>query len=750
MPPATPSAAPPAWLLAPRETEPAVELFGLSPEERLRRSLRNAGVTRVERFAPEERPQLPAEGSLLLFRTDAVYDERLVRGLLDAPGSLLVASAPGEAAPGPAVAAHVPAGSALEALAALRETRAGGALPASLRVVTPRELAPAYAAALRKVEPPFLFAGVRPADARGIEDHLFAASYKGLTDLVTKWVWPRPAAALVRELARRQVHPNSVTLASWILALLAFGLFLRGQHALGLVAAWLMTFLDTVDGKLARCTLSSSRFGHALDHSLDLVHPPFWWWAFGVGLGWGTDWATGVAVAGYFAGRLLEGIFLWRFGFEIFSWRPVDGLFRTVIARRNPNLLLLSVGALGGRPDLGLVMVALWTLACLGFHALRVAQALVLRARGGSVVPWNEATPAARVQGRVAKLAVVLLCALGASTLAAAAREPLLRGDPASRLLRAEAETEYWDFTVQLDTGHRVFSRFAITNEGPGDETAYAIGHVITPDGAAFPFQNGRRKGHWSSSPDGLRLEIGGSKLELGEPVRRLDVARKKLGVVLDLRFTPPARGRPQDLGLRSYWVDLLHAAAPVEGTLWLTGMSEPLPVRGQVAATHTWMAAPEVELALRRIEFFSLEPGSSVYLSAVETPEGFGAQRLLVERDGTLLYETDRLELVPADRPGAETRPGYPVPGALRLRAPGLEGELELGSLLLENDPMGVIPQPFRLFFSLRAKPHRVWLGSRFGVRLRRGSDDSMLELSGLGVTTVTFTNPLPTAGRS
>jgi hypothetical protein len=348
-------------------------------------------------------------------------------------------------------------------------------------------------------------------------------------------------------------------------------------------------------------------------------------------------------------------------------------------------------------------------------------------------------------------LGAALLCVLGATTLAAAAREPLTRGHPASRILASEAETEYWDFTVRLDSGHRVFSRFAITNEGPGEETAYAIGHVLTPEGAAFPFQNGRRKGHWSISPDGLRLEIGGSKLAQGDPERRLDVARRKLGVVLDLRFRPPAPGRPQDLGLRSYWVDLLHAAAPTEGTLWLSGMAEPLPVRGWIAATHTWMSAPEVDLALRRIEFFSLEPGSSVYLSAVLTPEGIDAQRLLVERAGGVVYESDRLELSPVGGPGAATRTGYPVPAGLRLRGPeGLEGEIELTQLLLEHDPMGVIPQPFRLFFSLRAKPHRVWLGSRFGVRLRPGSDDPILELSGSGVTTVTFTNPLPDPGRS
>ena len=76
-----------------------------------------------------------------------------------------------------------------------------------------------------------------------------------------------------------------------------------------------------------------------------------------------------------------------RFG----AWRPIDGLFRTITARRNPNLILLSVGAIAGRPDLGLVMVALWTLVSLGFHALRLAQAEAARGRGAVPVPWEEA-----------------------------------------------------------------------------------------------------------------------------------------------------------------------------------------------------------------------------------------------------------------------------------------------------------------------------------------------------------------------
>ena len=49
-----------------------------------------------------------------------------------------------------------------------------------------------------------------------------------------------------------------------------------------------MTFLDTVDGKLARVTLTSSRFGNWLDHGNDIIHPPLWWLCLANGLALGS------------------------------------------------------------------------------------------------------------------------------------------------------------------------------------------------------------------------------------------------------------------------------------------------------------------------------------------------------------------------------------------------------------------------------------------------------------------------------
>jgi phosphatidylglycerophosphate synthase len=391
----TDAGSPRAWILAPPHTDD-VQIWGLSPTERLRRCLERAGCTPILVLAPGDAADPPRKGLCVIARADRIYDERLIDALAKAPGAMLLDATDG-GAPGEPVAACVDAERFGEALEWLRARRSG--VPPGLRGIPPGELADGYIALLRKFEPAYLYPA-RSQDAREVEARTFDAAYKGSTDLVTKWLWPRPARAATRWLALRAVEPNAVTIASWVLAIAAGWLFALGAFAPGLVLAWLMTFLDTVDGKLARVTLRSSQFGHVLDHSLDLLHPPFWWFAWGWGIGAPFAPETWIVVAGYLVGRLEEGIFLLAFGIEIHCWRPLDGLFRTITARRNPNLLLLSVGVLGGRPDLGLAMVALWTLASLAFHAIRIAQAFAARARGRSVRPWDEAAaPALRPSG---------------------------------------------------------------------------------------------------------------------------------------------------------------------------------------------------------------------------------------------------------------------------------------------------------------------------------------------------------------
>ena len=107
------------------------------------------------------------------------------------------------------------------------------------------------AGALKKREA-FLAFDTAATPAREIEDALYFASYKGVTDLVTRYAWPRPALVVVRACVALGISPNMVTTLSIILSITAIPLLMAGHFALGLASAWGMTFLDTVDGKLAR------------------------------------------------------------------------------------------------------------------------------------------------------------------------------------------------------------------------------------------------------------------------------------------------------------------------------------------------------------------------------------------------------------------------------------------------------------------------------------------------------------------
>lgn len=364
----------------------AVRLWGLTCAERLARQLARLDV----RELAGDLDALPEESSVVLLDGGHLYDQRVLEGLVGAAGCLVL----GTSGSTDVVAAHVPAARASTALDVLR----GEADPrsvAGVRVVRPEALATAFDERLRRFGPPTILR-VTPENRRALEDRLFGDSYKGVTDFVTKFWWPRPARAVTRSCVRQGLSPNQVTGFGLLLVVLAGVLFARGSFGWGLVAAWLMTFLDTVDGKLARVTVASSRVGHVLDHGTDIVHPPLWYLAWGLGLatfepvvpGLSLGVALTVIVAGYVLGRFAEGGYLLVARADMFVWRRFDSFFRLVTARRNPNLVLLTLSVVFTRPDLGLEALALWTGLTTLVLLVRLAMAVHYKATVGVPRSW--------------------------------------------------------------------------------------------------------------------------------------------------------------------------------------------------------------------------------------------------------------------------------------------------------------------------------------------------------------------------
>ena len=355
-----------------------VYLFGMDSATRARRIAANAGL---------EIADSPTEGrSAVLANMAFAWDPAWLREIARRPNSLLTLG-------GTPVLAH--ATDAASATAVGQVMMGAGELPAGLETIS-AETGELSDSQLRKRERPFVLP-LHAGNPGIVERAAYDGAYKGVTDALTLYLWRKPAFYLTRWAAEMGLSPNMVTMIGAIFCVLAFFIFWEGRYWLGTLSGFIFMVLDTVDGKLARCTGASSKWGNVFDHGIDLIHPPFWWWAWAHGLeAYGTRlepvyvvmlmWAI---VGGYVAQRLIEGVFMRRFGgMHIHVWQRIDSQFRLITARRNPNMVILVAALMFGRPDVGLELVALWTILSLIFHAVRLAQANALHDRGGKIISW--------------------------------------------------------------------------------------------------------------------------------------------------------------------------------------------------------------------------------------------------------------------------------------------------------------------------------------------------------------------------
>jgi phosphatidylglycerophosphate synthase len=316
-------------------------------------------------------------GPLLALACDTVVDPRVLAHLARVGGAVALVAGEG-AGRGAVLRLEGPlpdaARSAPDLVAAAERSIAAGAS-------TPFDAAgfDAHIRNLRRELEPYVIPVRSPADRERVERFLFWSNYKGSTDFLTRWVWPPFVWLLLRPLARARVHPNWVTGLSIAATLAAVPLFARGAWIPGLALAYLMSMLDSVDGKLARLTFTASRLGDVLDHGLDIVHPPFWYLAWAWGLS-GADPTSGVVHAAYWLfglyvfDRLLAPLFLWRTGRSIHGYEPVDVRLRTFISRRNVNLPVFTLALPLGLGVPAFYAILAWQGASATFHAVRLVQ----------------------------------------------------------------------------------------------------------------------------------------------------------------------------------------------------------------------------------------------------------------------------------------------------------------------------------------------------------------------------------------
>jgi phosphatidylglycerophosphate synthase len=409
----SPHALPRPYLVWIEASDPCCKLrvFGMTLLERLLRSLLAAGLEGAEVYVEgsagaEVAPRLPADlgrrlqlrfrsaaGSpraglervvragagrpVLALEADALVDARLLAHIGAYAGALAACGGAGvERAAVVRLDGEVP-GSASDAgrLSQLADAwiAAGAVKELSLAEV------PDYLTKLRRSVAAYCFR-IRDDSGRDrAERFLFESNYKGSTDVLTKYVYPPLVWRALHPLARWRVHPNWISLFNVVITLGAVPLFAAAHWVPGLLLAYAMSVLDSVDGKLARLTFRASKLGDVLDHGLDIVHPPIWYVAWAWPLGGGDPGSAVFQASLWMAGfyvldRLVILAFKRTTGISIHGYTEFDARMRTWISRRNINLPIFTVGLVVGAPVEAFALIVAWQLATLAFHAVRLGQ----------------------------------------------------------------------------------------------------------------------------------------------------------------------------------------------------------------------------------------------------------------------------------------------------------------------------------------------------------------------------------------
>ena len=232
---------------------------------------------------------------------------------------------------------------------------------------------------LRKKLTPYVFEINDENTLRKTSISIFQSVYKGATDFVTKFVYPTPIRWAVNLVSRSGITPNQITVLSMFLSFGAIPLFFTGWFWTAFWMGLVMSFLDTLDGKLARLTMRVSKSGDLLDHVSDVVYLAIWY----IGLGWylsdgellnfenSSTAMTWLLVSAYFADRIVTGLFERIYGTNLHDFGRLDYVVRIFIARRNPFLVVLLLGLLLNSPLWTLYAITWWQALSFLFHLYR-------------------------------------------------------------------------------------------------------------------------------------------------------------------------------------------------------------------------------------------------------------------------------------------------------------------------------------------------------------------------------------------
>lgn len=305
------------------------------------------------------------------------------------------------------------------------------------------------------------------------------------------------------------------------------------------------------------------------------------------------------------------------------------------------------------------------------------------------------------------------------------ATRPVL--DPAARLLRGDEASEAWTLYVELESGHRITQRFLLTNAGPGEHNAVAVGHLVEPGRAPYRYENGRRRSRWTLSEDRLFFDIAASHLDLHRPKGELRITKDDIEIRMffDFAATAPSARIPSAHLPPDYHVEVLAIGARTTGSILAPWMSAPLETRGRTWLVHSWSERAEAKLVDRRVEVYGHSGETSFYGIHIVSPRDSESAWSIVTSASRQIIESE-INIEPKwQETILSSRKGYEKPERFDVSDSGRSGAITLGQEWLRFDPLEVIPQPFRWFIRRGSKPQEVWANAQIGVSLLSAPED-------------------------
>jgi len=209
---------------------------------------------------------------------------------------------------------------------------------------------------------------------------LIESASKGRNDLLATYVNKPIENYIVGKIANTRITPNQITLLTNIIAYVSTFLFFKGYLLFATLLTFVVSFMDGVDGKLARVKIASSHIGE-MEHAFDFLFEHSWY----IALGYFLSKIYGIPAILLCAFILIFDGFSYyceeAFGKAIKD-RPladygrIEQTFRKFDGRRNSYIIFILIGILINKPFWSLVAISIWSFVSSVFYCLRTMKHL--------------------------------------------------------------------------------------------------------------------------------------------------------------------------------------------------------------------------------------------------------------------------------------------------------------------------------------------------------------------------------------